>query len=149
MQNIVLSFITYTAREFTEPNIRGEVEQWITDAPVWIQANLLDNLNPIRGGKPRKGSMLITSTKCLYQVWRWRKERKRNDLREIDKCLMYMLEEMDDEDEPKYMISPEFARRGIPKFWEDIFKDSCDKGKITFKTTRFIWKDVLFRDSKF
>jgi hypothetical protein len=39
---------------------------------------------------------------------------------------MYMLEEMDDEDEPKYMIAPEFARRGIPKFWEDIFKDSCD-----------------------
>jgi hypothetical protein len=151
MQNSVTSFITYAAREFTEPNFKGPVQQWITDAPVWIQANLLENLNPGRGigAKPRKGAILITSTKVLYQVWRWRKDRKRNDLREIDKCLMYMLEEMDDDDEPKYMIAPEFARRGIPTFWKDVFKDSCEKGKISFKATKFIWQDVLFRDSKF
>lgn len=150
MQNSILQFIQYASREETEPNIRGEVQQWIDAAPRWIQANLLDNLNPLRGNaKPRKGAILLTSTKVLYQVWRWRQDRKRFDLREIDKCLMYMLEEMDDEGEPKYMIAPEWARRGIPTFWEDIFKDSCDKGRITFKTTKFIWKDVLFRDSRF
>jgi hypothetical protein len=56
---------------------------------------------------------------------------------------------VDDEGEPKYMIAPEWARRGIPPFWLDIFKDSCEKGRITFRTTKFIWKDVLFRESKF
>ena len=85
----------------------------------------------------------------LYQVWKWRQERKRFDLCEIDKCLMYMLEEMDDEGEPKYCIVPEWTRRGFPTIWLDIFKDNCEKGRITFKSTKFIWKDVLFRNSKF
>ncbi len=89
MQNSVLSFITYAAREFTNPDTRGELQSWIDTVPVWVQTNLVDNLNPIRGGKPRKGAILITSTKVLYQVWRWRKEHKRHDLREIDKCLIF------------------------------------------------------------
>jgi hypothetical protein len=45
MQNSVLQFIQYASREETQPNIRGEVQQWIDAAPRWIQANLLDNLN--------------------------------------------------------------------------------------------------------
>ncbi len=38
--------------------------------------------------------------------------------------------------QPKYFISPEWARRGMPKFYEDIFKDSCEKGCLTFRATK-------------
>ena len=63
-------------------------------------------------------------------------------------CLMYMLEEMDDEGEPRYFISPEWARRGMPTFYEEVFKDSCEKGCLTFRSTKAIWKDMLFKDPR-
>ena len=114
-QNSILQYIQYTSREETQPYIKGNVQSWIDKAPRWIQANLLDNLNPARGvPKPRKGGIMLTSARMLYQIWKWRQERRRFDLHKIEDCLMYMLEEMDDEGEPKYFISPEWARRGMP-----------------------------------
>ena len=149
MQNSILQFIQYASREETQPITKGDVQSWLDRAPRWIQANLLDNLNPGRGvPKPRKGGIMLTSAKMLYQIWKWRQERKRFDLHKIEDCLMFMLEEMDDEGEPRYFISPEWARRGMPKFYEDIFKDSCEKGCLSFKATKGIWKDVLFRDPR-
>ena len=148
-QNSILSYIQYTSREETEPITGGEVQQWIDAAPRWVQANLLDNLNPDRAAaKVRKGTIMLTSARMLYQIWKWRKDRKRFDLNKIEDCIMYMLEEMDDEGEPKYIISPEWARRGMPTFYEQVFKDSCAKGCITFKSSKAIWKDCLFKDAR-
>ncbi len=65
----------------------------------------------------------------------------------IDPCIMHMLEQMDETGEPKYIVSPEWARRGMTTFYEDVFKDSCAKGCITFRPSRAIWKSVLFRDA--
>jgi len=149
MQNSILSYIQYASREETEPITRGAVQQWIDVAPRWVQANLLDNLNPDRAAaKVRKGAIMLTSARFLYQVWKWRQDRKRFDLKKIDDCLMYMLEEMDDEGEPKYIISPEWARKGMPTFYEQVFKDSVEKGCITFRTSKAIWKDCLFKDAR-
>ena len=61
---------------------------------------------------------------------------------------MYVLEEMDDEGEPKYIIRPEWARRGIPTFYEQVFMDNCEKGCITWRSSNAIWKDVLFKDAR-
>lgn len=149
MQNSILQFIQYASREETEPKIRGDIGHWITAAPRWVQANLLDNLNPLRANaKPKKGGIMLTSARMLYQIFKWRKERQRFELHKIEDCLMYMLEEMDDEGEPKYFISPEWARRGMPKFYEEVFKDSCERGCITFRSSKAVWKDVLFKDAR-
>jgi hypothetical protein len=61
-----------------------------------------------------------------------------------------MLEEIDDQGEPKYVISPEWARLwcGMPTFYEHVFQDSCEKGCITWKSSTSIWKDVLFKDAR-
>jgi len=149
MQNSIASYITYAAREKTEPLTRGPVEQWIADAPVWVDANLLDNLNPNRATtKARKGAIMLTSARMLYQVWRWRQDRKRFDMNNIGDCIMNMLGEMDDEGEPKYILSPEWCRRPMPTFFLEVFKDSCAKGCITFRKTQAIWMDVLFKDAR-
>jgi len=148
-QSSILSYIQYASREETAPIIRGPVQHWIDAAPRWVQANLLDNLNPDRAAaKVRKGAIMLTSARMLYQIFKWRKDRKRFELRKIEDCLMYMLEEMDDEGEPKYIISPEWARKGMPKFYEEVFKDSCERGCITFRQSKAIWKDVLFKDAR-
>lgn len=149
MQNSILSYIQYASREETQPITRGPVQQWIDGAPRWVQANLLDNLNPDRAStKVRKGAIMLTSARFLYQCWKWRQDRKRFDIKKIDDCIMYMLEEMDDEGEPRYIISPEWARKGMPTFYEQVFKDSVAKGCITFRGSKAIWKDVLFKDAR-
>jgi hypothetical protein len=149
MQNSILSFIQYASREETEPNLRGQIEHWIIDAPRWVQANLLDNLNPDRAAaKVRKGAIMLTSARMLYQTFKWRKDSKRFEIRKIEDALMYMLEELDDNGENKYIISPEWARRGMPTFFEQVFKNSCELGCITFRQSKAIWKDVLFKDAR-
>ena len=98
MQNSVLSFIQYVSREETEPITGGEVQQWFDVTPGWVQTNLLDNLNLGKSNvTPRKGGIMITSVRMLYQIFKWCQEWKRFDLHKIEDYLMHMLEEMDDE----------------------------------------------------
>ena len=94
---------------------------------------------------PTKGTITLTRARVLYQVFKWRSDRKRFDLHNIEDCLMYMLEEMDEEGEPKYILSAKFAREGVPTFYKEVFTDSCEKGLITWRKSRFMLKMCLWK----
>ena len=42
-----------------------------------------------------------------------------------------------------YYLCPQFAKTGMPDFYKDVFKDSCQLGRLTFRFAKSKWS--LFR----
>lgn len=143
--------IQYCSKEGTEPKTGGDVQQWIDQAPKWLNANLKDALNvsekrksSVKRDDSTDGMTPITSKGCLYQCWKYRRdvivvERDSMAYSDISDVLLHML------DSQKYYFAPEFVRGGLPDFYIDVFKDSCKKNRLTFKGVQRQWMQVIFR----
>ena len=95
---------------------------------------------------PTKDTITLTRARVLYQIFKWRRDGKRFELHNIEDCLVCMLEEMDEQGEPKYILSAKLAREGVPTLYKEVFIDSCEKGYITWRKSRFMMKMCLFRN---
>lgn len=145
MQNGVLSAISYAAREGTSPSFRGHhCKHWIGLAPEWQNANLRENLNPDTGTKRKREDeegIRVTQRNFLRLAFEYRAA---NHLHSDDICdiFIHMFAH-------GHYLCPTFARQGMPTFYKDLFKDSCLKGRLCWSGTKFIWSNVVFRDSKY
>jgi hypothetical protein len=148
LENGVESFIQYASREKTTPKTRGSVSEWIDNAPKWLNANLRENMNPITG-KRKADTMMddmrpINAKNVLYSAWAYRRDflvtdPKSDKYDSIGDVILHML------DSGKYYFDPAFARQGVPDFYIDIFKSSCQVGRLTYAKDQKNWMGVIFR----
>ena len=86
----------------------------------------------------------INQKNVLYKCWNYRKDMlvldpKSKEHSNLGDVILHMFDSL------KYYIDPAFARTGLPDFYIDIFKDSCEQGKLSFFNTKKQWMNVLFR----
>lgn len=147
LENSILQAISYGAREGTEPITRGpHTRCWIRWAPEWQNARLYENLNPTTGpGEKRKREdeegIRVTQRNFMRLAFNYRRDHGIHST-DVADVFIHMFAH-------GYYLCPTFARQGMPTFYLDVFKDSCEKGYLTWRGTKFIWKNVVFRDSRF
>lgn len=129
MHNTVLAAIQYCSHENTVPYKHGElVQDWIEQAPEWV--NHYDVAKPAKptGVKKADDAIKVTAWTVLRYAWQYRQSAGIiSD--ELDYVWAVMLSS------GKYYPDISFLKRGTPKFMEEVFKESCAKGRLVWSKT--------------
>lgn len=144
MENGLLQALQYGSKEGTTPITHGNSsDEWVASAPKWCHANLKENLNRQPNKRKRDesldGMLKLTAHNVIYQAFKYR---QKNELKskELPDTILHML------DSQEFYLCIQWAKTGMPDFFIDVFRDSCEKGKITFSGTKKNWTNILFRE---
>lgn len=119
--NTLSSGIQYCAREGTAPSVKGDnVSEWIDAAPKWVEK---------KNGKRKRDDDGVIKLTCVNHVALAFEYWKKNNLHGDDLCevVRRML------DSGEYSADANWMRQGAPDFLIDVFKESCEAGRLTWK----------------
>lgn len=130
--NTVSCGIQYCSREGTDPYVKGDlVSEWICAAPKWVESTKV--------GKRKRDDDGVIKLTCVNHVQLAFEYWKKNNLHGDDLCevVRRML------DTGEYMADANWMRQGAPDFLIDVFKESCEAGRLTWKAMSVrggLWK---------
>jgi len=110
MENGIMSFITYAAKEKTQPSLSPCLQQWVDAAPVWVNQVKEVNLMDDKGVR----DWTLTYSNLVAQATRYA---KRNGL---DGGLKDVVREM--LKHTKWRPSRDVIRSGVPEHYENDFE---------------------------
>lgn len=135
-ENGITSGIQYGSRERTQPRFAGEnVDEWIRISPPW---------DPNLAKKRKRDSDDYVQLTCMnviryaFEYW------KDNNIKSTDlpKVVEIMLQD------GKYVFSSAMMRQGAPSWQIDVFRESCEAGRLVYNSEIFrtaIWRDFSSR----
>lgn len=131
-ENGITSAISYGAKEKTRPYTHGDVSQWISSAPEWVDLEL----KPTAGKRKREDPLgiRISCVNMLKLAWQYR-EYKGLHSDELETVLSLMLRD-------GYYFDSNLVRQAAPDFYLEVFKNSCEKCKL-------LWEPKLIKNNLF
>lgn len=120
--NTVCCGIQYCSREGTEPVVKGDhVSEWIALSPKWVSKS-----TGVKRKRDDDGPIKLTCVNHVTLAFEYRREKGLlgNDLCEVVRRML---------DSGDYVVDANFMRSGAPDFLIDVFKDSVEAGRVTWK----------------
>ena len=128
-QNGLEQAIQYGSREKTTPSSFGFCsESWILRAPKWMDANLKENLYDQLAGKRKREDpegIKLTAVNHVRLAFNYHKEKNLKFSTDLGHTILHMLSN-------GHYLCPQFARRGVPDFYQEVFETSVAKGHYTW-----------------
>ena len=128
-QNGLECGIQYGSREKTSPSCVGPyARSWIDRAPPWLDANLKENLWDQLAGKRKREDpegIKLTAVNHVRLAFIYHKHHCLKKSTDLGHTILHMLSN-------GHYLCPQFARRGVPDFYQEVFSTSVTEGRYTW-----------------